>query len=301
MSILEIHQKQEKLTKQGFKLNSEKQILINELPKENDRFTTVLYVYVDELDLVYINQYKSNGLRTISDGDLLRNHNNCQTSAKEHYVEIMDALPFLSSGLKDTKPSNPMKMGEIRQIPFSADPMFITRRMLQKKYETLVQEDDIKKSTRYALSHVLYTKPLTDEELTTIWEKWKIQHDSKNTTNTISISGKQSQIDQLFQIIYKTERYQTEQKRNYLTGMDYEYAVIDIKCEEIMESDHGNHYMTIINLINKNHSATFYNLPQEEKDAFILSNFDLVGNTYDFKEYYVDSVNESIQWDERRH
>lgn len=34
MSILEIHQKIEHLTKQGFKLDSDGKILINELPKE---------------------------------------------------------------------------------------------------------------------------------------------------------------------------------------------------------------------------------------------------------------------------
>lgn len=297
---MEIHEKIEQLTKQGFTLNTDGTIMIKDLPKENDRFDTVLYVYLADIDTVYINVYKLSGLQTISDGDLLRNHNECQSTAKAHYVKIMAALPFLSSAVKDTEPSESLTPCDVTPIPFAIDPLFITMQLLRHKYNDVVSDRDIAESTRNALNHVLYINPLTDDELTAIWEKWLTLYPSETDDDSIHITGEQSQIDQLFEIMCQTDRYTTQKKLNYLRGIDYDYAVIDLKAEDVVESAFGNHYLDIINLINKHHSDTFYDLTQEEKDAFILSNFNLVGSKYDNKQYYVDSVNESIQWYECR-
>lgn len=387
---MKTHEKIKQLVKQGFTLNAEGDIMINDLPKETDRFDTVLYVYLDDIDTIYINVYKSSGLRTISDGDLLRNHNECQSNAKAHYVAILDALPFLSRGLKDPEPSDASKTGEIKQVSFTVDPLFITLHLLKLNYEkiepntlsksakltlsdmlytnpltdedltalweqwislydsdnkepfitisgeqtqinqlfdllcqseryqiaqrkqyitgkifrqhyTSLDLDTLSDSVKATLSHMLYTDPLTEDELTGLWNNWQTAYDSEYKRNDLIISGTQTQINQLFDLMYQSERYQTEYKKQYLTGIDYDYAVVDLKAGEVMVSEFGEHYMTIITLINKNHSDTFYTLSQEEKDAFILANFNLVGHRYENKQYYVDSVNESIPWYRGRH
>ena len=294
---MEYYEKITQLIENGFDWDDTREILIKDLPKESDRFSTVLYVYVDDLDHVYINQYKTSGLRTISDGELLTNHNECSTYAKSAYLKTIDALPFLSSALTDTEPSDTIKTGKVHTVPFTVDPLFITMELLRQNYDKLVKKSTTLQSTILALYDVLYENPLTDDELTGLWKKWKQTYDHENETDTINISGEQSQIDQLFDTLCQIERYETERKTHYLTGMDYAYAVIDLKAEEVMQSEFGSHYMTIIQLINKNHKDTFYTWTHEEKDAFILSNFELIGAKYeDNKKYYVHSVNESIHW-----
>lgn len=95
---MELKEKIQLLKESGFDMETPI-LMVKTLTQGNDRFTTQLYVYIDEIDVVYINRYFIRGLETISEDDVLRDHNSLNTNAKNDYVATMKKLPFLSSYL----------------------------------------------------------------------------------------------------------------------------------------------------------------------------------------------------------
>ncbi|MFC5976280.1 hypothetical protein [Carnobacterium antarcticum] len=91
-------EKIEQLRSNGFKFE-EPNLLIKKLNQENDRFTTVLFVYVDDIDVVYINRYFMRGLETITEDGILKDHNQLNSNTKIDYVTTMQNLTFLKSRL----------------------------------------------------------------------------------------------------------------------------------------------------------------------------------------------------------
>lgn len=75
------------------------EVLVKKLDSSGDRFSTDLYVYTDEPDKVYINRFLTRGLETISESDMLENHNNLNSSQKDEYIKTVEKLPFLKSAL----------------------------------------------------------------------------------------------------------------------------------------------------------------------------------------------------------
>lgn len=89
-------EKIEQLRENGFKLEKAN-LMVKQLDSKGDRFKTYLYVYLDEINTVYINRSKISGMRTIEESDVLGDHNSLHTSAKNDYVSTMEKLPFLKS------------------------------------------------------------------------------------------------------------------------------------------------------------------------------------------------------------
>lgn len=91
-------EKVKQLQDNGF-IFEEPNLLIKKLNQGSDRFTTCLFVYVDEINIVYINRYFIRGLETIAEEDVLRDHNSLNTNTKDDYVATMKNLSFLKSRL----------------------------------------------------------------------------------------------------------------------------------------------------------------------------------------------------------
>lgn len=85
------------LEKNGFKANDTKEVYSKTVEQNPDRFTTDFLVFIDEIDVLYINRYFTRGLETISGSDVMRNHNDMNSEAKKVYVDIKENLPFLKS------------------------------------------------------------------------------------------------------------------------------------------------------------------------------------------------------------
>lgn len=62
------------------------------LEKGSDRFYHFLRWYDDEPERFYIDCLYTNGVKTISEEDFLRNHNGLSTNAVNCYLKIIDKL-----------------------------------------------------------------------------------------------------------------------------------------------------------------------------------------------------------------
>lgn len=97
---MDLEEKIEALKENGFEYSrSDLELLIKKLNQGNDRFETHLYVYTDEIDVVYINCYLMRGLETISEQRVMEDHNSLNTNTKNDYIATMGKLPFLKSRL----------------------------------------------------------------------------------------------------------------------------------------------------------------------------------------------------------
>lgn len=85
------------LKKNGFKPNDTGEVYERSVEKNPDRFNTDFLVFIDEIDVLYINRYFMSGLETISRSDVMRNHNDMNSEAKKVYVDIKENLSFLKS------------------------------------------------------------------------------------------------------------------------------------------------------------------------------------------------------------
>lgn len=94
--VLSLDEKISILKANGFK-SRDHNLLVKELDCIGDRFLTLLYVYLDDINTVYINRDKISGFRTIPEYEVLNNHNDLHTGARNSYLKVMKDVPFLSS------------------------------------------------------------------------------------------------------------------------------------------------------------------------------------------------------------
>lgn len=163
-------------------------------------------------------------------------------------------------------------------IPFTIDPMFLTRHMLQRIHGDHYDRNEThEKSTRFALSDILYHDGLSDDDLNTLWEKWQEKYDPDNQSDTINMSGDLEQYKQLFEFLFEMDAYKTAKKKNALLGVDHDYCVVDKQEKVIEPCEFGGHYNAVHTLINRHHSDMFKALSPKEQDDFIFENFELIG------------------------
>lgn len=83
-----------KLEELGFELvpyRGEDAYVLSIAASSNMRFSYD-FVYYTQDNEFYINAHKLSGLRTISEDDLIRNHNELNTPAKQKWLEIKEAI-----------------------------------------------------------------------------------------------------------------------------------------------------------------------------------------------------------------
>lgn len=90
--------KRDKLIENGFD-ERVSTLLIKKLERGDDRFATEMLVYEDEPAKVYINRCYLGGWKTISEDELLFNHNKLHSSARKDYLETIEKVKFLKSAL----------------------------------------------------------------------------------------------------------------------------------------------------------------------------------------------------------
>lgn len=161
-----------------------------------------------------------------------------------------------------------MTQNEVTQIPFTIDPLFAIRTLLKihldKQNDKDVYEDDV----AYALSDMLYTNPLTDEEVDIIFTRYTENHGIKGR---IELGGDDEQIPEVFGYIFDLERY----KQAHIKHIPY--AVIDNRTGNYYPTKHTEHYATLLKIIQDEYSKEFVAMTDPEKDNFILTNFTLIG------------------------
>lgn len=89
----------EKLINYGFRENLDNDLMFLRINEKEDRFNTELIIYTDEIEKVYINQSKISGLITISEQDVLNNHNNLHDGVKRNYLNFKEKFPSINSAL----------------------------------------------------------------------------------------------------------------------------------------------------------------------------------------------------------
>lgn len=90
--------KRDKLIENGFD-ERVSTLLVKKLKRGEDRFATEMLVYEDEPTKVYINRCFLGGWKTISEDELLFDHNDLNSNAKQDYLETIDNVKFLKSAL----------------------------------------------------------------------------------------------------------------------------------------------------------------------------------------------------------
>lgn len=89
-----------KLLDYGFrevKKTQDYKLLYLEIAKVGDRFSTALYWYSDQPKKVYITMAKLSGAVTISESDVLANHNKLHNGVLENWKAFSEAFPEIKS------------------------------------------------------------------------------------------------------------------------------------------------------------------------------------------------------------
>lgn len=68
-----------------------------EIAKSGDRFSTALYWYSDQPKKVYITMAKMSGAVTISESDVLANHNELHTGVLKNWKAFKESFPEIES------------------------------------------------------------------------------------------------------------------------------------------------------------------------------------------------------------
>ena len=170
---------------------------------------------------------------------------------------------------------------------FSVDVMFLIRALLQihldKSYSC---EKGDERAKVYALSEILYTNELTEDEIQTLFRRYA---ENNNLGNNITLTGEPNQVEEVFEYLFDLPRYKEVHWKNILKGYGpYKFSVIDLRAKKEYETREAEHYATLVNILSRNYAREFDELSQEEKDKFILNNFKLIGRTYEMSWYTPD-------------
>lgn len=89
----------EKLLAYGFQVTEEdnEQCLTKVISKIKDRFQTRLRWYEEDPEKIYIDQAFIRGLETVSEADVITNHNELHSGAKENWLAFKKEFPEIKS------------------------------------------------------------------------------------------------------------------------------------------------------------------------------------------------------------
>lgn len=173
-----------------------------------------------------------------------------------------------------------MSEGTVKSIPFKADAAFVINMLLQMRLDTLNQDDKHTDAESYALYDILYKDPLTDDEIDTIFTRYSDNH---GLSGEITIGSEDKQIPEVFGYLFDLPRY----KEAYAKHIPY--AVVDNQTGDVYPTRQTEHFETMMHIIEDTYEESFFAMTSDEKDAFILNNFTLVGQSRP-DNWYVDVI-----------
>lgn len=83
----------------GFKSGDEEGLLYLTISENEDKFTTIMYIFKDEIYKVQINRYVTYIIETISEQEVLDNPYNLNNGAKLNYLKFKEKFPYIKSVL----------------------------------------------------------------------------------------------------------------------------------------------------------------------------------------------------------
>ncbi|WP_086349911.1 hypothetical protein [Candidatus Enterococcus clewellii] len=88
-----------KLLAYGFQVTEEdgEQCLVKVISKIGDRFKTRLRWHEEEPEKIYIDRHFTRGLETISESDVITNHNELHSGAKDDWLAFKKDFPEIKS------------------------------------------------------------------------------------------------------------------------------------------------------------------------------------------------------------
>lgn len=180
-----------------------------------------------------------------------------------------------------------------RQVHFTMETEWLVWTLLKFHCDSNYdRNDDYPKAVRYALSEILYTNPLTAEELDYIMTQYS-ENDVEE--EEVTVTGEEEQVKEMFKYLFDLERYKKVYWENILKGLGpYEYSVIDKLQKVEYQCNYTEHFETITKIIKDNYLETFNSFSQKEKDAFILDNFTLIGKTNNM-DWYLKDVDKYVE------
>ncbi|MCR1895861.1 hypothetical protein NSA02_03425 [Ligilactobacillus murinus] len=144
------------------------------------------------------------------------------------------------------------------------------------------------KSTAYAFGDMLYHEEyqLNQEEWVAICKKYQKVH---NQSGDFLIGENDDQGQYFCEQIQQMERFKKRKLYYDLRGYsEFEYFVYDVSQEKIYPCNLGEHFKTILKIIDELYLERVEKMTEEQLDNFVLTNFKLYGNTYSIMSYAKD-------------
>ena len=169
------------------------------------------------------------------------------------------------------------------------DPYSLLNLLAQIYYEKNIDSNEAyTKSTAYAFGDMLYHEEyqLNQEEWVAICKKYQKVH---NQSGNFLIGENDGQGQYFCEQIQQMERFKKRKLYYDLRGHgEFEYFVYDVSQEKIYPCNLGEHFGTILKIIDEFYLERVKKMTKEQLDNFVLTNFKLYGNTYSIISYAKD-------------
>lgn len=165
-------------------------------------------------------------------------------------------------------------------LHFKADPLWIIKQLIQIYYENHVNNDkSLTDAYNFAVGKVAVMhreNSLTDEEVDAIAEKYAEQ----NNLDEISLTGDIEQQKAFYELMLELPRIKEFEHEYLLKGYGkHELSVVDRSTMIEYQCRLGDHYQTMMQIIKEHYWDDFIVLSIDEKDAFLMERFALIGAT----------------------
>lgn len=166
------------------------------------------------------------------------------------------------------------------------DPYNLLNLLAQIYYEKNIDSNEAcPESTAYALADILYSEEyqLSQEEWVDICKKYQEVH---NQSGNFLIGENDDQGQYFCEQIQQMGCFKKRKLYYDLRGHSgYEYFVYDISQEKIYPCNLGEHFGTILKIIDEHYLEQVEKMTEEQLDRFVLTNFKLYGNIRSIMSY----------------
>lgn len=141
------------------------------------------------------------------------------------------------------------------------------------------------------IGHILYNSGFTHDDLQQLLTLYMEKYNRPETDLTFS---DETQIKQLISLIPELPLYSEAydivlKSKKHFNKHNIESAVIDKRDKQAYPASFGGHYTALTRVIARKYADEFTSMTQEEKDDFIMTNFELVGQYYRTYKSYIPS------------
>jgi hypothetical protein len=169
------------------------------------------------------------------------------------------------------------------------DPYSLLNLLAQIYYEKNIDSNEAyPESTAYTFFDMLCDEEykLNQEEWIDICKKYQKDH---NRSGEFLIGENDDQGQYFCEQIKQMERFKKRKLYYDLRGYsEFEYFVYDVSQEKIYPCNLGEHFKTILKIIDELYLERVEKMTEEQLDNFVLTNFKLYGNTYSIMSYAKD-------------